>query len=59
MSLPAMRRDGERRLVRRDVVVWIAGIGAGWSAETQDSAISDIFALFVEPAELGGMMVIK
>lgn len=30
MSLPAMQRDGERRLVRQDVAVWINGIDAGW-----------------------------
>lgn len=31
MLLPAMRRGREERLKRRDVAVWIGGIGAGYS----------------------------
>lgn len=34
-------------------------IGAGWSAETRDSAITDTLALVSEPRELDSMMAIK
>lgn len=58
-SRPALRRDGERKLVHRDVASWTGKIGGGWSVETRDSAIPDKLASVVELVDLDGMMAIK
>lgn len=52
MLLLAMRWNAEKRFARRDIVVWIDGIGTGWSARTSNLAISSRLALVAEPIEL-------
>lgn len=53
-----MQRDGEKRLVRRDVLMSVHKIGAGWSAGTRDSAIPDTLSLVAVPVELEYMIAI-
>lgn len=59
MLLLAMRHDGGKRSIRRDVAVLLGGFCACWSAGTRDSAMTDALASVAEPFELDGMMVIK
>lgn len=58
-SLPAMQRDGGRRLVRLDVAMWIEVFDADLSAWTRDSAIPDTLVSVAEPAELDDIMAIE
>lgn len=50
-----MRIDGEKRVVRPEVPVWICGVGAGWSAGTRDTAIPDTLLSVAKPVALDGM----
>lgn len=59
MSLPAVRPDDVRRLVRRDVAVQIGEISAGWSAGIRDSSFPYTLASVVKSAEQDGMMDIE
>lgn len=59
MSFPAMPRDGGRRLVQRNVALWIAKIEAGWLGETRRSAIPDTLASVARKVELVDMTAIK
>lgn len=52
MSLPVMRTDGEKRLKRRDVAMWMEEIGVFWSAGTRNSVIAGPLASVTEPVEL-------
>lgn len=56
-SLLAMRRDGDRRLLRREVAIWTGETGAGWSFGTRDSAIPDTLASVADPVELFDGMI--
>lgn len=50
-----MRRDLGKKLVRREVAVWIGAMGAGRSAGKRDSAIFETLASVAEPIKLEGM----
>lgn len=57
LSLPAMRRDGGKRLMRRVVALWTGVTGAVWSVGTPDSAVLDTLALVADPVQLFEGMV--
>lgn len=52
ISLPAMRRDGGRRLEWRDVAKRIGRIGADWPVETRDFGNPNILVSGVGRVEL-------
>lgn len=59
MSLSALRRGVEKRILTRDVAVWIGRISAGWSVETRDSSILVTLASAVESVEIDDISAIE